>query len=301
VLGIAVAVMAGGCIMPNPAYLGESQTDGGGSVGGGSGSTSGTSQPMPSGGGQSQSGSDSTTPQTSTSSNDSDDEASGASTMSDETPASSSSTSGPSSGGDCPDDPALLVCLEFEVDDPADVVDDANPPYAVTVAGGGMVATPWGQGLHLDEETEVEVDCMGACDGGPMITYEAWVRVAVFPGPSTRAGVVDNDGILGMFVTNERSLRCVSSSGVIEGGTLQEGAWTHVACVAEGTSLTAYVDGAQVSQATISPLSPPSPAYPLAIGNNAPAFDNPLLGDLDRVRVWRRALSRDEVVATAEG
>ena len=299
--GCAVLALASGCLMPNPDYngVGETDTDGvGGSATSGLSSTGGSNGSSDSAQTQGNSGQG-----TSTTAADSSNASSSMSAG--QTSSGSDSTAGDSTGEDevrdCPDDPALRICLDFDVADVADVADGSSYGNAVAVEGGGMVGSPWGSAMRYDESTSVEVDCMGACAGGPTMTYEAWVRADEFPDDASRAGILDNQGVLGMFLTTDRSLRCVSSAGTVEGGSIPRGEWVHVACVADETSLRAYVAGVSVSDATISALSPADPADPLAVGNNAPQYDNPFLGDLDRVRAWDRALTREEVEALASG
>ena len=153
--------------------------------------------------------------------------------------------------------------------------------------------SPWGNCFHFDQETRVEVDCDGECGGGPTITYEAWVRVET--APEDRSGVVDNNGILGLFITPELEVRCVSQNGTVEGGPIALDTWVHVACVADDGTLTAYADGASVAETAIAPLSPIEMDQPLALGNDMPSFADPLYGDLDRVRVWDVALTPAQI------
>lgn len=278
--------------MPNPAYLGE--TDGG--TGGLSGTASG-----PNSDGQPVGTDESGTGGTATASGGGDTTGASASGPSGEdtsggeagTTMSEDDTTGSDAAPACPRADGLRVCVQFDVDQPDQVVDESANGYGVSIEGGTLVASPWGRGLRLDAETRVEVDCEGQGGGGPTITYEAWVRVEA--APQDRSGVIDNNGILGLFITPELGVRCVSQDGTAEGGMLSLDTWAHVACVADDGLLVTYLDGTPVAERTGDPLVPIDMDDPLALGNDMPSFADPLFGELDRVRVWDVALTPAQI------
>lgn len=209
------------------------------------------------------------------------------------TTTSANGTTGSDAVPPCPRADGLRVCVQFDVDQASEVVDESPNGYDVNVEGGGVVPSPWLSAFHFDADARVDVDCNGECGGGPTITYEAWVRVEL--APDDRSGVVDNNGILGMFITSGLDVRCVSQNGTVEGGPLTLDAWTHVACVANDGTLTAYLDGDAVAEMPIEPLTTIGMGTPLALGNDMPSFGDPLYGDLDRVRVWDVALTPAQI------
>jgi hypothetical protein len=73
--------------------------------------------------------------------------------------------------------------------------------------------------------------------------------------------------------------------------------WFHAALTWDGKNLHLYQDGTEVGTATYSATIPTS-ANPLLLGNNAntSGIDQPLVGRLDEVRLYNRALSRTEIV-----
>lgn len=286
------ATMLWGCLIPNPEYQGQAATDSAGAEG--------TSGGLASRGGQSSTSGASTTGIDSASG-----EAGDATSLSTTEPGTSSATSAGSSsttgepGEACPMGDTLRICLEFDVDGPAGVSDQSLHGYPVNVAGGDIVEGPWSGAFRFDVGATVEVDCDGGCAGGSAVTYQAWVRLDELPGAGDRAGVVDNNGILGMFITETAELRCVSSSGTTEGGSVPLGEWSHLACVADGDLLLAYIDGASVAELSIRPLPPTDDPVPLAIGNNAPQLNDGLVGLMDKVRVWDEARTAEQLAASA--
>lgn len=282
------ATMLWGCLIPNPEYQGKASTDSGGAEGTTStsvlSSTSEASATMV----DSASGEvgDGTGPS-----------ADGSSTSSAVETTSSSATGGPVVA--CPVGDALRLCLQFDVDGPAEVSDESPNDYPVTALGGGIAEGPWLGAFEFNPRASLEVDCGGECAGGATVTYQAWIRLDETPSAGGRAGVVDNNGILGMFITDAAELRCVSNNGTTEGGSVELGEWSHVACVADGGLLLAYVDGQSVSELSIRPLSPARNSVPLAIGNNAPQLDDPFVGLVDKVRVWDEARTPQQLSASA--
>lgn len=286
------ATMSWGCLIPNPEYQGQAATDSAGAEG--------TSSGTPSSGAQTAtSGADATGIDSASA------EAGDATSFSATEPGTSSGTSGASSSttgepaAACPVEDTLRICLEFDVDGPAAVWDQSPYGYPVSVAGGNIEEGPWSGAFRFDAGTTVEVDCDGGCAGGSAVTYQAWVRLDELPSDGDRAGVVDNNGILGVFITDTAELRCVSSSGTTQGGSVPLGEWSHLACVADDDLLLAYIDGASVSELSIRPLPPADDPVPLAIGNNAPQLNDGLVGLMDKVRVWDEARTAEQLSASA--
>jgi len=278
-----------GCLMANPEYWAETATDSGG---GGASSSAAATGPTSSSDGSQGAGSGSAATSSSLP---------GSSTSG---LAGTTSSSGESSTGElgdefCADSDTLMICLQFDVETPADIIDESSLAHPFAVSGGGLVDSPWGRALHHNASTEADVDCMGDCVGGPFVTYEAWVRVAVFPTEENRAGIVDKDGFMGMFVTDTQALRCVTQGGTVQGGSIELDTWVHVACVLDGDVAYAYVDGAMVGERNIDPSQPVDSLATVAIGNNAPNPDDPLDGDLDRVRVWTEARTAVQIAESA--
>ncbi len=69
--------------------------------------------------------------------------------------------------------------------------------------------------------------------------------------------------------------------------------------MADEETLLAYVDGVNVSALPIEPLARSANPQPVGIGNNAPQFDDGLVGALDRVRIWDEARSVEQLLASS--
>lgn len=287
-----LVLLACGCLMPNPAYLGETEggtrgLDGSGSAGGTSAADGGTDGDATVGheGG------------TTTNANVGGSSAGDSSAGEGGTTTSPDGTTGRDAVPLCPRVDGLRLCVPFDAELPSQVIDDSPNAYDINIGGGELVPSPWDSGFHFDASTWAYVDCDGECRGGPTITYDAWVRVE--SEPYDRSGVIDNHRVLGLFITSELDVQCVSQNGTVVGGALTLDTWVHVACVADEEALTAYLDGDPVAQMSIAPLAAVELSMPLALGNDMPTFSDPLFGDLDRVRMWDVALTPAQIQLAA--
>ncbi len=75
---------------------------------------------------------------------------------------------------------------------------------------------------------------------------------------------------------------------------METDSWHHVAVTFDGEIITIYADGENVSEVPQPGPTVDSTGFDLHIGNGA-AFDRPLHGMLDEVRIWNRALGEDEI------
>ncbi|MEM6995323.1 MAG: LamG domain-containing protein [Myxococcota bacterium] len=196
-------------------------------------------------------------------------------------------------------DPDLLQCFDFESLAAASSPDGSSYGHHAQVEGAELVDGPWGRALRVDEMSTVAVVCQPDCTVSGALTIEASVLVTELPA-TDRAGLLDDDGQHGLFVTARGALRCSAGDGAIEGGAVAVGQWHHVACVYDGRSLVAYVDGSEVAAQPQSGALPPDDGSAVAMANTAPDWDEPLTGTLDRVRVWADARTAEELVAAAE-
>lgn len=80
------------------------------------------------------------------------------------------------------------------------------------------------------------------------------------------------------------------------------GAWQHIACMYDGQSVTAYVQGSQVGTIPVSGTFGSSASYPVVIGASVDSmanWENDAYMLVDDVRVYNRALSPAELAALA--
>jgi hypothetical protein len=87
--------------------------------------------------------------------------------------------------------------------------------------------------------------------------------------------------------------------GDVVGGTYTIGQWCHLAAVYNSTAatLTLYINGVQVAQATGVSGYVPNPSYPMSIGGYSDGTQNPYAGDIDEFAVYPSALSGAKVLA----
>jgi hypothetical protein len=173
-----------------------------------------------------------------------------------------------------------------------------------------LVDSPEGRAAHL-EGGWIEVQDDPALSFTDELTYTAWVRRVPcptdFPGMCVEGHLVDKGGWFALEArTDHRSnlVMMVQQTGPFYcglEGTPPTDAWTHVA-VSFGTrtGLRCYRNGKLrwvhlPEGRVIPPLTVTT--QPLRFGNDSGAW--PFAGDLDRIRLYRRALSADEIAAHA--
>lgn len=131
------------------------------------------------------------------------------------------------------------------------------------------------------------------------VTVELWVQPSAMPPSGGRAGLLDDDGRYGLFLSPLGELRCVAGGATVSGGELTLDAWAHVACVLDASTVTLWQDGlvrAQVPRG--GNLTTPG-QYPLVIGGNSPSGDR-FEGLLDNLRIWREARSPAQLSRAAQ-
>ena len=95
--------------------------------------------------------------------------------------------------------------------------------------------------------------------------------------------------------TNPNFIQDVSSGGFGPvGGTISDGEWHHVVGVLNGQEASLYIDGVLADCVTGEfPLIPST--NPLMLFDNNTCLGQTVIGSMDEVGVWQRALSGDEV------
>ena len=175
-----------------------------------------------------------------------------------------------------------------------------------------LVNSPFGRALSLDGDGDSLViprdASMGVSDGD--FTVAAWIR----PKQLRKAGIValgrynwEHGWYLDM-PTNQGALRIETagpdneSNGAVTSppGVIRNNAWQHVAAVVRrGDNATRlYVNGYQVASGEIGPEDVDNPRLDIHVGRVPDG--NQFRGNLDDVRIYRRALDESEIQALVQ-
>jgi hypothetical protein len=196
-------------------------------------------------------------------------------------------------------------------------VDTSGNANNGAISGATRVAGRFGRALYFDGNDSVLIPqpATQASLKPATVTVEGWVRGTSTPGlykhiVSLGANSCDvasyglytgSGGGAAFYVSNGTSAQFAVSPAAAP-ASIWDGAWHHIAGTYDGAAVRLFVDGTEVGSGT--------PAT-LAIGYDVP-FDDGLLGsfggpsclldyigNLDEPRIWRRALSAQELAASA--
>lgn len=161
--------------------------------------------------------------------------------------------------------------------------------------------------LHFDGIDDYVSTTSGAITGNKARTVEAWVRTSANTNPSNNGSqnVIVDMGATGIGTRYTLNLLWGNSVRVEIGGggvsattAINDSMWHHVVAVYNPAALTKhrlYIDGSQVATGNISTAVNTS-SGPIIIGkrvDNVKYFN----GDIDEVRVWKKALTTSEIQA----
>ena len=213
-------------------------------------------------------------------------------------------------------DPAKpVMAWSFEQGDTRAVLDATGNGFeAMCVGTVGFGPGKVGRCLRLDGKSHLRVDAAGGFNPSSF-TLCAWVnpeRATARRGiVAKRVGNVAAPFVLAMQEGTLRFEGCGSSGTFwpfnFSGPDIPIGRWSHVAVTLESNNqIVLYVDGEPVARKQITEKPAPN-AEPLVIGREAWGGEegqaSPALfrGMIDEVKVYKRALSADEVAALASG
>jgi hypothetical protein len=194
----------------------------------------------------------------------------------------------------CPPLPGLVACYSFE----GDVRDSSANGNHATSSTVTYVPGVVGQALALSQVSSVRAPDSASLDARGGLTLETWVFVDVLP-LTGRAGLIDNDGQYGLFLSAAGELRC-NMTGMVASApaTLTVGAWVHVACTWDGLTIRLYKNGVEIAAAPAAGMLPLGNNEGLALGGNSPSGDA-LTGKLDELRIWNVGRTAAEVCTAA--
>jgi hypothetical protein len=132
------------------------------------------------------------------------------------------------------------------------------------------------------------------------MTMEVLVRVDAMPPGGGRSGILDNDGQYSIFLYPESGLRCdIYGIAIFTPLPVDLGQWFHVACVRDEGTHRMFLDGVLAEEAPFDVTPNTDNPNPMAIGNDSPSWNDPLLGAIGGIRVWSRPLDAQELCLAA--
>ena len=181
-----------------------------------------------------------------------------------------------------------------------------------TVSGPGWTTdTPDGSPFSLSFDGVDDRIDIGAFDvSGDQMTIACWLRPDGFSIRDARlvskaTGVQENDHywmLSTIFRGATPTLRFRLKTGgstttlIASTGELQQGVWAHAAAVYDGSFMRLYLDGVEVGSTPKTGSLSTDPAVQVALGRQpAGAGNQPFLGAIDDVRIYRRALGQAEI------
>lgn len=214
------------------------------------------------------------------------------------------------SGPARPTEPGLVLQLEFE-DDCAPV---AIADLATQIPASGVSFVPGldGRAAHFDGSgAELKLKGLEQLGLSNSMTLEFYVNAADWQNPYAAGGGLESlvshsdNFTVAIDPTSHELQACLRTSAreeawALAGGTLTPGAWHHVALVLDGAQELAHLvlDGDEVATLELSGALVVQANLELVVGTwfkQNQAF----CGELDSIRLWKRALSADELAARA--
>jgi hypothetical protein len=195
-----------------------------------------------------------------------------------------------------PDDPDLVGCYPFEGDaqDGSSYGNhgvETGITYVQGVDGLAMSGTA-GSEIRIAESESLDVH---------NVTIEMWIHPTSLPSGGSddrRYGLFDNDGQYGFFLHPGGDLRCTANGALTIPGAVAIGAWRHVACTYDGTTVTVYLDGEPAGANETGGDLGTGVDNGSSIGADTPPGDS-FVGHIDSVRVWRIPRTASEVCEAA--
>jgi hypothetical protein len=196
----------------------------------------------------------------------------------------------------------LVACYEFEDGAGATVARDGTAnrnDLTLTVdtesptghTGGALLGAAGGL-AHIPHNATFDV---------AELTIEAWINPSSLPAtPGSRAGVLDEDGQYGLFIYQPGTLTCFVGGGALSSAqnTITTGAWQHVACTYDLTTIRLYYNGVEIANTpNTNPIFTNQPNG-MCVSSNSPNNDN-FLGLVDEVRLFGAARSPGDLCRDA--
>lgn len=205
---------------------------------------------------------------------------------------------GPADTGPPPDpfcnEPGLVLCFTFD-NAVENLVPSATKLTPSNILGFELVDGKKNKAARLDTGSIVTFAYSPLLEMSAA-SVEAWVNrdLTTFAEDT----VFDDDQRYAMTIEADGTLRCNTTTAAARGGNIGLEQWMHVACVFDGASITAYVNGAAV--ATVPGTIGVSSTAGAAIGDGYPSGGEGFAGEIDSFRVWNVARSAAQISAAAQ-
>ena len=190
----------------------------------------------------------------------------------------------------------VVACYEFE----GTTTDGTANHLDGTMTNVTFVTGKRGLALQSDATSAIDVADSALFDIAAL-TIEAWIYPTQLPAAGQRMGILDADGQYSFFLYDSGRLQCVAggSSNQVE-ANIPANQWTHVACTYDGANRLIYVNGGLISETTGGAISISGTTGITIAGNNPPGGGSRLVGMIDQVRLWSRALTNAEISTAAQ-
>jgi hypothetical protein len=194
------------------------------------------------------------------------------------------------------DQAGVVACYELE----GTTTDGTANHLDGTMTNVRFVMGKRGMALQSDATSAIDVADSALFDVAAL-TIEAWIHPTQLPAAGQRMGILDADGQYGFFLYESGRLQCTAggSSNQVE-ANVPANQWTHVACTYDGANRLVYVDGRLISETTGSAISTGGTTGITIAGNNPVGDGSRLVGMIDQVRLWSRALTDAEIGTTPQ-
>jgi hypothetical protein len=146
----------------------------------------------------------------------------------------------------------------------------------------------------------------GSLDITNFITLEAWIKADSIPSSGKKQARVVSKSLNYELTIYSGDTGCVSGTGDVQwraiiggtdrricGGSIEPGAWHHIAGTYDGSEFVLYMDGNPVASTLRSGLIGTN-SDDLIVGNH-PSLNRPFDGSIDEVRLWSVARTHQEI------
>jgi hypothetical protein len=154
-----------------------------------------------------------------------------------------------------------------------------------------------GSAVLVSSATEMQIPDSRSLDIAGALTVEVWVNPEVLGHDGGRAGILDNDGQYGVFL--EPAGWYCDAGARVESVPAELGVWTHLACVYDGSQTMLYINGQLRSSNLAAPALGIDNTNAIAVANTSPDWNQPFVGGIGGLRIWREARSPEAICKAA--